>query len=61
MHYLVHNDLLSSKRDGFIKNRSTSLELLQMMDKWTEHLEHGRQIDVMYSGFEKAFDKVPHN
>ena len=30
------------------------------MDKWTEYLEYGGQVDVMYSDFEKAFDKVPH-
>jgi len=33
------------------------------MDKWTDYLEDGgkytQQIDVMYSDFEKAFDKVP--
>ena len=30
------------------------------MDKWTEYLESGGQVDVMYSDFEKAFDKIPH-
>jgi len=60
MHYLLHNDLLSGKQYGFIKNRSTSLQLLQRMDKWAEYLEHRGQIDVMCSDFEKAFDKVPH-
>ena len=29
--------------------------------KWTECLEQGGQIDVMYSDFEKAFDKVSHD
>jgi len=31
-----------------------------MMDKWTEYFEIGGQIDVIYTDFEKAFDKVPH-
>ena len=44
----------------FIKNRSTAQQLLQIMDKWTKYLEYGGQIDVMYSDFEKAFDKIPH-
>jgi len=34
--------------------------LLHMMDKWTDRLDDGGQMDVIYSDFEKAFDKVPH-
>jgi len=60
MHYLLRNNLLSSKQYGFIKGRSTHLQLLQMLDKWTEYLENGRQIDAIYTDFEKALDKVPH-
>ena len=36
------------------------LQLLHMLDDWTEDLESGRQIDVIYTDYEKAFDKVPH-
>ena len=36
------------------------LQLLHIMDKWTECLESGGQINAIYSDFEKAFDKVPH-
>ena len=35
-------------------------ELLQISDDWTEALELGGRIDVIYTDFEKAFDKVPH-
>ena len=52
--------LFSSKQFGFIKGRWTTLQLLQISDKWTEYLEHGGQIDVIYTDLEKAFDKVPH-
>jgi ribonuclease P/MRP protein subunit RPP40 len=31
-----------------------------MLDKWTKFLEEGGQIDVIYTDFEKAFDKVSH-
>ena len=60
MSYLLENDLLSIKQYGFIKGRSTVLQLLRMTDKWTKYLESGGQIDTIYSDFEKAFDKVPH-
>jgi len=52
--------LLSDEQYGFVKGRSAMLQLLLMMDKWTDGLDDGRQIDVIYSDFEKAFDKVPH-
>ena len=60
MEYLLGNGLISDKQYGFISGRSTSLQLLHMLDKWTEYLEYGGQIDVLYSDLEKAFDKVPH-
>ena len=31
-----------------------------ILDDWTEALETGGRIDVIYTDFEKAFDKVPH-
>jgi len=60
MKYLTDNKLISSRQYGFIKGKSTSLQLLHVLDKWTNYLEHGGQIDVMYSDLEKAFNKVPH-
>ena len=54
------NDLLSDKQFGFIKGRSTVLQLLKVLDSWTETLENGGCIDVVYCNFIKAFDKVPH-
>ena len=37
------------------------LQSLNVLDKWTEHLEGGGQIDVIYTDLEKAFDKVSHS
>jgi len=59
MSHLLENDLLSNKQYGFIKGRSTMLQLLQMTDKWTEYLEGGGQVHTIYSDFKKAFDKFP--
>ena len=33
---------------------------LKIMDDWTYILDQGKQIDAIYTDFEKAFDKVPH-
>ena len=34
--------------------------LINILDKWTDYLENGGQIDVIYTDLEKAFDKVSH-
>ena len=60
MSYFKSNKLFSDKQFGFIKGRSTVLQLLQIMDKWTEFLDLGGQVDVVYTDLEKAFDKIPH-
>ena len=58
--FLMENNLLSETQFGFIKGRSTVLQLLKVLDEWTASLQSGGQIDVIYTDFEKAFDKVPH-
>jgi hypothetical protein len=61
MKYLIENSLLNNKQYGFVKGRSTMLQLLHMLDVWTNYLDNGGQIDAIYTDFEKAFDKVPHH
>ena len=60
MDHLLNNKLCSNRQYGFIKGRSTLLQLLNILDKWTHELDNGGQIDAVYTDFEKAFDKVPH-
>ena len=36
------------------------LKLLKVLDDWTEKLDNGGRIDVLYTDLEKAFDRVPH-
>jgi len=57
-HFKINN-LFSNKEFGFIKGCSTTLQLLEILDRWTELLENGGQIDVVYTDLEKAFDKIP--
>ena len=54
------NNLLSNRQYGFISGRSTTLQLLNVLDLWTLSLDNGHQTDVIYMDFQKAFDKVPH-
>jgi len=39
---------------------SWRVELLWLMDDWTNLLENGGQIDSIYTDLEKAFDKILH-
>jgi len=60
MEHFIQNDLFSNKQFGFLPGRSTVLQLLNMLDEWTDYLELGGQVNVIYTDFTKAFDKVPH-
>ena len=62
-HIVLHmkpNKLFSKKQFGFISGRSPTLQLLYVLDKWTEIIDRGGSINVAYMDFMKAFDKVPH-
>ncbi|XP_060066130.1 uncharacterized protein LOC132546435 [Ylistrum balloti] len=59
VNHMENNDLFSNKQFGFIAKRSTVLQLLMVLEDWTDILDHGGEIDVIYMDFMKAFDKVP--
>ncbi|VDI32121.1 Hypothetical predicted protein, partial [Mytilus galloprovincialis] len=54
------NKFFTDRQYGFISGRSTSLQLLNVLDKWLEALDNGKSIDVIYMDYMKAFDTVPH-
>ncbi len=58
--HMMTNNLFSPKQFGFISGRSTVLQLLHVLDIWTEVLDSGGAIDAIYCDYMKAFDKVPH-
>ena len=43
-----------------MKGRSTLTNLLETLESWTNLLEEGFGIDVVYLDYRKAFDTVPH-
>ena len=60
VHHMKENKLFSNSQFGFIGGRSTVLQLLHVLEKWTDTLDQGGVLDVIYLDFMKAFDKVPH-
>ena len=59
LRHMRENDLLSEHQHGFLPGRSTITQLLEAMDYWTEALDNGNDIDIIYLDFQKAFDSVP--
>ena len=60
MNHLLANNLLSDYQFGFIPGRSCTTQLLYVLDYFTQHLDQGDSVDVIYLDFQKAFDSVPH-
>ena len=58
--HMEKNDLFSEKQHGFVPRRNCMTNLLMCIEKWTEILEQGDAVDVIYTDFSKAFDSVPH-
>lgn len=60
LEHMKRHNLLSSSQFGFRNHRSTILQLLTVLDDWTEALDTNSQVDAVYFDFAKAFDTVPH-
>ncbi|KAL8614437.1 hypothetical protein ACOMHN_007773 [Nucella lapillus] len=58
--HLDENVLISRQQHGFVQGRSCVTQLLDVMDAWTEILDAGGSVDIIYMDFMKAFDSVPH-
>lgn len=51
---------VSQAQHGFVKGRSTSTNLLEFTNYAIGIIESGSQLDVIYTDFQKAFDRVSH-
>ena len=58
--HMLHNNLFSEHQYGFMSGKSTTLQLLIIIEEWSKWLEDQESIDVCYLDFKKAFDSVPH-
>ncbi len=54
------NGYFSKKQFGFISGRSTILQLLHVLDRWSEILDEAGAVDSIDFDIAKAFDTVRH-
>ena len=59
--HLLDNNLISEAQHGFMPFRSCSTNLLEYLDIISDALSKGYPVDVVYTDFAKAFDKVSHS
>ena len=60
MEHLLQHELLSEFQYGFIPGKSCESQLLSGINMWTNYIEEGHPVDIIYTDFKKAFDAVPH-
>jgi ribonucleases P/MRP protein subunit RPP40 len=60
MSYLTSNNILHPLQHGFRNQHSCETQLLNLLHELSEHLDCGRQVDLIFLDFAKAFDTVPH-
>lgn len=58
--HMCENSLFSKYQHGFVPLLNCMTNLLTCMEKWSEILENNDAVDVLYTDFAKAFDRVPH-
>ena len=61
MSHVDRYDLLNDTQHGFMRGRSCLTNLLTYMEGVTRMLDEGKNVDIIYLDFAKAFDKVPHH
>nr|CAH7744555.1 unnamed protein product [Callosobruchus chinensis] len=59
--YLATKNILSIDQHGFMKQRSTITNLATVSQYLCDHMDNRGQVDVIYTDFTKAFDKIDHN
>jgi hypothetical protein len=60
LNHLYVNNLLSSSQHGFLPLCSTTTQLLQTLNEWTQAFYAKMEVNVIYTDLAKAFDKVSH-
>ena len=59
MQHLASNSLLNDHQYGFHPGRPCELQVLRILNDWTRYADNKIPVDILYLGYQKAFDKVP--
>ena len=59
--YVLISQRISTHQHGFLAGKSTITNLVSFTKYVLDSIEAGYQVDVIYTDFSKAFDKVDHN
>ena len=60
LQYLMSNNLISDQQQGFLPKRGTVTQLLKTLNDWTLSHDQKQPLNVIYTDFAKAFDRVSH-
>ena len=60
LNYLHQHGLISHQQHGFLKRKSTTINLLESLNDWTVAFDNKDGITVAYIDYAKAFDSVSH-
>ena len=59
--YNIVEPLINTHQHGFMTGKSCTTQLLSVYDTVGKHLDEGKQTDMIFFDFSKAFDSVNHN
>ena len=59
--YNIVAPLINTHQHSFMTGKSCTTQLLSAYDKVGKHLDQGKQTDMIFLDFSKAFDSVNHN
>ena len=58
--HIKKNHLACKEQHGFTTGKSTTTNLLEALNMWSEAMMHGIPVDILFLDYSKAFDSVPH-